>query len=156
MKKTVHERFIEKYIPVTESGCWLWTGAASAGYGWFWNGNIYEGAHRYSYSHHIGPIPSGMNVLHRCDVSLCVNPDHLFTGTQKENVTDCISKGRFPEQHKGWDSDKAKLSDEDIRVIRWIYSNTGTIQRDIAITYNVHQSIISRAINSKKRFSRIT
>ncbi len=53
-----------------------------------------EYAHRVSWEMFCGEIPAGQKVLHRCDVSLCVNPDHLFLGTQKENVHDCEKKGR--------------------------------------------------------------
>ena len=87
------------------SGCWLWTGSTNGcGYGQFtYNGKL-EKAHRVSWQIHHGPLPlwsghtTGICVLHRCDVPLCVNPDHLFLGTQGDNVADMIEKGRRDAQ----------------------------------------------------------
>lgn len=101
MKSTL-ERFSEKYIPVTESGCWLWTGATNCdrGYGYF----LFRGkpmlAHRASWMMIHGDIPLGLNVLHRCDVPSCVNPDHLFLGTLSDNMQDCSRKGRTEKQSR--------------------------------------------------------
>lgn len=76
-------------------GCWLWRGAVgSHGYGTIRidGGNLLT--HRLSYELFIGPIPAGLCVLHTCDVRRCVRPDHLWTGTQRDNVLDMIAKGR--------------------------------------------------------------
>lgn len=85
------ERFYKK-IEKTES-CWLWTGA-SRYYGNFWDGLKYVNAHRFSYKINKGTIPKGMVVMHTCDTPLCVNPEHLKLGTQKDNLQDMYSKGR--------------------------------------------------------------
>lgn len=100
------DRFHGKYEP-NENDCWIWTGAKNRdGYGSFWNGERLAGrngkrggprmvlAHRWSFAHFIGAIPAGLYVLHRCDTPSCVNPDHLFLGTQADNVRDCANKGR--------------------------------------------------------------
>lgn len=95
--KTLLERFESKYIPEPNSGCWLWFGAAQKdGRGTLAKspkGNIV--APRVSWQLFRGEIPDGLDVLHTCDVPACVNPDHLWVGTHKENMHDCIRKGRF-------------------------------------------------------------
>lgn len=88
------EMFEDKYIPEPNSGCWLWIGALRAGYGNFWYKGKNESAHRVSWLLHNGKIPDEKCVLHKCDMPSCVNPDHLFIGTQRDNVIDAVSKGR--------------------------------------------------------------
>lgn len=74
------------------NGCWLWTGAMRAdGYGVLRS----RPAHRVSYEVFVGPIADDMVICHRCDVRNCVNPEHLFQGTQRENILDASSKGRL-------------------------------------------------------------
>jgi len=78
-----------------ESGCWIWFWSAmSTGYGDFRLNKRHHLAHRASYEVYKGPIPEGMHVLHRCDVKSCVNPDHLFLGTNLDNIQDSVRKGR--------------------------------------------------------------
>lgn len=86
---------------VAESGCWIWTGTRlSAGYGVIRHEGKLVRAHRVSWEMNRGPIPEGKRVLHRCDVPFCVNPAHLFLGTQADNVSDMIAKGRENFGHK--------------------------------------------------------
>lgn len=97
----VQERFSSKYR-IDSTGCWIWTAAritasptSKKERGTFnLNGHGPVLAHRASYSIFKGEIPLGKLVLHRCDQPLCVNPDHLFIGTQKENMQDMAIKGR--------------------------------------------------------------
>lgn len=84
------------YVKKTDS-CWLWTRyRQSHGYGAMYFNSTRQLTHRISWQLANGAIPPGMNVLHRCDVGACVNPDHLFLGTQPDNVRDMIDKGRHP------------------------------------------------------------
>lgn len=94
---TPAERFLELCIPEPNSGCWLWLGALNGnGYGRFQYGGRVGMAHRAGYEMFVGPIPPGMQANHRCDNVRCVNPEHIWLGTQAANMLDCLSKGRMP------------------------------------------------------------
>lgn len=93
---------MESVMVDPNSGCWLWLKCVntSNGYGRVcWRGKA-SYAHRASYERHFGEIPPGINVLHKCDTPACIRPDHLFLGTQQDNVDDMVAKGRQvkPEQ----------------------------------------------------------
>lgn len=105
--KGLEERFWPR-VKKTET-CWLWTGAISNGYGFLALKPVkvapkkwkfpYVLTHRFSYELAFGPIPHSRDgqrlfVCHRCDVKNCVRPDHLFLGTNQENLTDAKAKGR--------------------------------------------------------------
>lgn len=95
MRIPSEERFSDSYVTEPMSGCWIWLGTITAhGYGEFWGGGIRVKAHRYSYKLHNGGIPDGAHILHKCDTPCCVNPDHLFAGTNLENIADKVAKGR--------------------------------------------------------------
>jgi len=93
--RKIRLRFLNK-IRYARSGCWIWTGApcTKGKYGHLNIGGKYKRAHRIAYELFIGPIPKKLHVLHNCDTPLCVNPDHLFVGTQYENLADMTNKGR--------------------------------------------------------------
>ena len=101
MNKTLAERFTSKIKIDSDSGCWLWMGSRRGSYGIIWNNNTNISVHRASWNIHRGDIPRGMWVLHRCDTPLCVNPDHLFLGTHRDNMIDAAYKGRLPVNQNG-------------------------------------------------------
>jgi hypothetical protein len=99
-------------------GCWLWTAYRNRdGYGQFRVGGRMSKAHRVSWMLHFGPIPGGLDVLHRCDNPDCVNPSHLWLGTDADHTADKVAKGRQSRQ-KGEMHGQAKLCAAEVITIR--------------------------------------
>jgi hypothetical protein len=101
-------RFAEKWTPEPNTGCWLWLGSVNVtGYGRFGirSGEV-EFAHRASWRLYRGEIPLGIFVCHHCDVRICVNPDHLFLGTDLDNMRDAARKGRIKIPSESYCSDE--------------------------------------------------
>lgn len=101
-----------------KNGCWIWQLAVHSRYGYgqaaIGNGKTRR-AHRQAWIERNGAIPDGMQVCHRCDVRACINPDHLFLGTAKQNTADMIAKGR---NARGETSPWSKLTSEQAREIK--------------------------------------
>ena len=118
--KSLEDRFNAKVSHKGENECWEWQGAKTHyGYGKIRNNYKSIGAHRLSYILHKGEIPSGIDVLHKCDNRLCVNPNHLFLGTQSDNMKDMFAKGRNrTTPSKGSANGNSKLSERDIPIIK--------------------------------------
>jgi len=132
----MRERFEQKFR--VTPGCWLWTATKDEkGYGFFYSGKRQERAHRVAYQLYVGEIPEGLQVLHRCDVPSCVNPDHHFLGTNADNIADREVKGRGVRL-KGESHGCSKLTEDAIKRIR---ADTRR-QRDIAADYGVSQHTI--------------
>lgn len=140
---------------VKHSGCWGWSGSKNDnGYGCVrlgGRGGKSTLAHRLSWELHHGPIPDGMQVLHRCDNPGCTNPEHLFLGTNEDNIRDRMRKGRPGSQawrDAGERHPNAKLTDEQCAQIRALRAAGGKCS-DLAKQFNVcarHISVVSRGI----------
>lgn len=115
---TIKSRFMISVSIDPVSKCWNWTQVlAKNGYGGFYCLVKKFLAHRISWMLHKGIIPDGLCVLHRCDNRRCVNPDHLFLGTNKDNQDDCKSKGRN-FRVRGEDFSVCKLTKSSVLEIR--------------------------------------
>lgn len=140
LKKSELKRFWKK---VDKSGdCWLWTAyKKKGGYGTFNVEGTMITAHRFSWQIHFGGIPEGMNVLHKCDTPACIRPEHLFLGTQQDNIDDMVEKGR---QQKGEKHGNAKLDEEIVLCIRKYYPMF--TQKKLGEFFNVGQNTISKVV----------
>lgn len=139
-------RFERKYIPEPNSGCWLWLGTLhEGGYGEFRKKNAGSKrirAHVFSYKLHKGAVPEGQFVLHTCDVRCCVNPDHLYAGTKKQNTHDAIRRHRFPV---GENHHRTKTTETQVLAIRADIR----AQHVIASEYGVCQMTVSNIKTGK-------
>ena len=136
-------QFVSQIAPANNE-CWNWTGPVDKdGYGWFQK----KRAHRYSYAHFNGSIPTGLFVLHSCDNARCVSPHHLTVGDQLENMRQKVERGRHVCV-RGANSPLAKLDDEKVREIRHRFAN-GETQRALGKEYGMAQGRISMIVNRK-------
>lgn len=142
---------LESQIARTDrsSGCWIWQGTISrTGYGQMrLRDEATLLAHRLSYEFHVGPIPAGMCVLHRCDNRRCINPDHLFLGTKGDNNRDRSSKGRSYRQ-TGAAHYSSKLTDDDVLEMREL-RRKGVSLSELSKRFGIVQSRVSTICNRK-------
>lgn len=125
MRVTVSKKefFEERFTPEPNSGCWLWVGPIKRGKdirGIFCFDGDKKQAHRVSYELYKGIIPDALHVCHTCDVTTCVNPDHLFLGTHTENMQDSARKGRKSRKIVKWgdQNPSSKLTEEQVAEIK--------------------------------------
>lgn len=146
-KSDTRLRFLEKAKKM-ESGCHEWQARVNrGGYGMFSYDQKNIPAHRASYLLFNGQIPPGACVLHRCDNRKCVNPEHLFIGTQKDNISDMDLK-----QRRGT---KSALTYTDVEEIKKLLSERYS-QETIAKKFNIHQGTISRIKLGKTTLFKLT
>ena len=145
-------RFIAKYTK-SDCGCWLWTaGANSGGYGRFWNGEAYEGAHRFAFRLDGNDLSPSADVIHSCDTPLCVNPEHLSAADAAANVEDMWSRSRAARTRMfGSTHPAAKLDDAAAAEIRRLVDG-GATQVSVANLFGVGKSTIQR-IASKRSWT---
>lgn len=161
-RQSLAERFWPKVDKGAVEDCWDWLGArtgtrdATHKYGYLGRtpastlGPFVPPmvASRASWVIHFGPIPDGMDVLHRCDRPICVNPAHLFLGTQADNNRDRIGKGRNGQHYLAKNGGNCKLTIEQVKEIRARYAAGGkrNSQTSLAAEYGVKQPQISRIV----------
>jgi transposase len=144
---TEKNRFYSKVLLPNENGCMMWTGCKSHQYGVTSVKRRNVLSHRYSYKLHYNDIPNSLHVLHKCDVPLCVNPEHLFLGTASDNMKDMAKKNR---SRKGDRHHNVKISDLQLNEIKEMLLN-GTSQLEISKKYNVSQTSISHIKTGRTR-----
>jgi hypothetical protein len=159
------EDYITRFNRLVErtDGCWKWHGYTVKGYGVLYDGDNgwrMVQAHRLSWKIHHGAISPGMFVCHRCDNPPCCNPDHLFLGTQKDNMSDAARKFRTSsgarhaarvfagQEIHGSVRANAKLSEEQVRTIRQLRRD-GVSVRDIAPMFKVCKATIFNLLRGK-------
>lgn len=142
-QENIKKRFWSKANKQGPDDCWEWSGYKTYGYGMLRIGrHRHIRAHRLSWILHFGNIPQGLDVCHKCDNRKCVNPNHLFVGTRKDNMQDAINKGRFIHGEKCCG---AKLTDEKVREMRRLRL-IGQSYRSLALKYGVSRQTATDAI----------
>lgn len=122
--------------------CWEWiAGKGRDGYGSIRSKGKSVGAHRVSWEIHNGPILGGLLVCHKCDNPPCVNPDHLFLGTQRDNAKDSVAKGRW--------SGNIILNEQQVREIRRRYNPKTTSYAKLGAEYGVGYGAVNHIIHRR-------
>lgn len=152
-KPTASELFWRKVDKRGPDECWEWTASLDGkGYGQFFPGRSKAWrAHRWSFTESNGPIPKGLNVLHHCDNPLCVNPSHLFPGTQADNMADMAAKGRWGwrEPLTGDNHPNAKISAAVVCEIRARYTGEYGQQAKIARELGVPRDTVFKVVHGR-------
>lgn len=150
-RESLKRRIIKKSKESSETGCWIWLGSKnSEGYGNIGIGSRSDRtrktakAHRVSYFAFYDVDPKNLDVCHKCDNPSCVNPQHLFLGTAKDNVQDMIKKGRFHIPDSAT-SNFAKLTPKRVWLAKEIREECGVSYEQIASLFGVKKNAIRLA-----------
>lgn len=147
----IQERLKSMTITNPVSGCWEWKGSKHIGYGKTIVGSRKDGtrrsvlAHRLAYEIWNGEIPDGYEVCHKCDNPSCINPAHLFVGTQQDNIDDRERKGRNIVK-VGEEQARSKLTKKIVKDARWERAYLGTSYQKLADKYGVSKNAMQNAI----------
>lgn len=148
-------RFWEKVDKKEEGQCWNWKGyKGRTGHGQMTIMQKQVYVHRFSWELHNGrEIPDGMYVCHKCDNGSCVNPNHLFIGTQKENVDDMVSKGRaihpLEGRVRGEKNGNSKLNLEQVNEIRKKYIPYKVTHKQLGLEFGVSEITIRKILKGQ-------
>jgi len=143
------DRFWNKVDICGIDDCWNWLASKRNGYGRIWSGEDKNlAAHRVSWELKHGKIPDGMKVLHVCDNPSCVNPRHLFLGTQTDNIYDMCEKGRqvAPRGENMW---KSILTEDQVKEIRLLRKQEHYTYVKLAELFEVSKGCINHIINGR-------
>jgi hypothetical protein len=148
--RPVIDRIMDK-ISIQAGGCWEWTGSTNnKGYAWVHFKGKTSLAHRLMYESRNGPIEGGLFCCHHCDNPKCVNPDHLFLGTNGDNMRDCAAKGRTrPSGVSGESHPMRKLTSSQVVEIRAKYSAGLGTKAVLATEYRISQTTCGRIISGR-------
>jgi hypothetical protein len=141
---SLEDKFWSFVIKKGKDDCWVWLGTLyTQGYGRFYHHSLKETkAHRVSYLLHFGEIPKNSLICHKCNNHKCVNPNHLYAGTNDDNMKDLSVSGIL----KGENNPASKLTENLILQIRKEYLKSGITTRFLSKKHNVSQGLISKVI----------
>jgi len=145
---TTEERFWSKVNIGGDDECWEWQASKRNGYGAFdWSGGKVIDAHRVAYLLAKGPIPLGMFVTHSCDNKSCVNPAHLRTGTNADNLREAVERHGL---NSGKNSPNTKLTEADVRTMRLVWSQGKTSLRELAVRFGMSKGGVHGIVTGKR------
>lgn len=141
---------------VDRSGeCWEWTAGRQRGYGALKVGKRHYRAHRLSYEMHHGVDPGDLKVCHKCDNPACVRPEHLFLGTQADNMADKVAKGRTSRAGvRGEAHPMVRFSDADVAEMRSLWFDGRVTQTEIARRFDCKVGTVNKIIHHRKTTDR--
>ena len=135
------ERIEQNVVRIPESGCWIWNGAVGCrGYGKLRSNYTQHSAHKVSYELFRGPVEAGKYVCHHCDVRACVNPEHLFLGSPKDNQQDMAKKMRHAYGDKNGNS---KLSEQQAKSILSL-KDSGNTKTSVGEKFGVSRVAVAK------------